>query len=87
MMFTPFVFIGGFFGWSLFGISLLLLIRWEITYRLYPERFYPSTNACLSCANCKEKLCTHKKQLKHFWRSEKRRLMKIRDKLLKKQTK
>ena len=50
----------------LLGISLLLLLRWEITLHRFPERFSPKTNACLSCANCEEKLCHHKKQLKSF---------------------
>lgn len=83
MMFTPFVFIGGFFGWSLFGLSFALLLRWEIAYRLHPERFYPSTNEYLSCANCKEKLCSHKTQLKDLWRREAKRAIKIKEKLLK----
>ena len=43
--------------------SLALLIKWEITYRAYPERFSDKTNMSLRCANCKEKLCAHKKQL------------------------
>ena len=81
MMFTPFVFIGGFFGWSLFGLSLGLLLRWEITYRRHPERFYPSTNEFLSCANCKEKLCAHKTQLRDLWKREAKRVRKIKEKL------
>ncbi len=47
-------------------IAALLLIEWEILYRLYPERFCRNTNEALSCANCKEKLCKHKKQLQGF---------------------
>ena len=27
------------------------------------ERFYEETNCTLSCANCEERLCAHKKQL------------------------
>lgn len=82
MMFTPFVFIGGFYAWSLLGLSLGLLIRWEITYRRHTERFYPSTNVYLSCANCKEKLCTHKTQLRDLWRREATRLDKLKKKIL-----
>jgi len=66
MMFTPLVFIPNLYAWSLLGISLLLLVRWEITLRRFPERFAVNTNACLSCAACTEKLCHHKKQLRHF---------------------
>jgi len=67
MMFTPLVFVPSVYTWSLLGLSLLLLARWEITYRLYPERFYEATNKSLECANCKEKLCHHKKQLRRLW--------------------
>ena len=81
MMFTPLIFINSLYGWSLFGISFLLLLRWEITYRFHPERFYPSTNEFLHCANCQEKLCTHKKQLKALWKHETERLKNIKDKL------
>lgn len=66
MMFTPFIFIPGKYTWSLLLLSLILLLRWEITFRLHPERFSPETNAFLSCFECSEKLCQNKKQLKRF---------------------
>lgn len=66
MMFTPLIFVGGLWSWSLLGLSLGLLLRWEITYLRHPERFYEKTNAALSCANCQEKLCQHKKSLRRF---------------------
>ncbi len=66
MMFTPFVFIPHPFTWSLLVLSLLLLLRWEITVHRHPERFSDHTNACVSCRNCEEKLCHHKKQLRQF---------------------
>ncbi len=66
MMFTPLVFIPSLYTYSLLGFALALLIRWEVTYKLHPERFSPATNRSLSCANCKEKLCSHKKQLRGF---------------------
>lgn len=68
MMFTPFIFIPNGYTWSLLAMSLLLLARWEITVHRYPERFSDRTNANLTCANCKEKLCHHKKQLQGFWK-------------------
>lgn len=80
MMFTPLVFINSLYGWTLFGVSFLLVLRWETSYRLHPERFYPSTNKFLQCANCQEKLCAHKKQLKTFWKNEKARLSKLKNK-------
>lgn len=68
MMFTPLIFIPHWYTWSLLGISLLLLLRWEITLRLHPERFSDRTNGCISCKNCTEKLCKHKKQLQQLLR-------------------
>lgn len=66
MMFTPYIFIPNGYAWSLLAMSIILLIRWEIAVRKYPERFSDRTNACVSCENCEEKLCHHKKQLWNF---------------------
>ena len=68
MMFTPLFFVKSPYTWSLLGLSLILLIRWEITFFRYPERFSDKTNAYLSCSNCSEKLCSHKKQLAKLWK-------------------
>jgi len=76
MMFTPLVFIPSLYTWSLLGLSLLLLLRWEITLRLHPERFSDRTNACLRCASCEEKLCHHKRQLRGFWEKNRIRFRK-----------
>ena len=73
MMFTPLVFIPHWYTYSLLGFAIALLLRWEITYRLHPERFSVSTNRCLDCSHCKEKLCSHKKQLKGFLKKYKTR--------------
>jgi len=74
MMFTPLVFIPGIYTWSLLGIALALLIQWEVLLRRYPERFSEVTNRSISCANCQEKLCHHKRQLHSFWKKHKSRL-------------
>ncbi|NLD88504.1 MAG: hypothetical protein GX633_09675, partial [Clostridiales bacterium] len=66
MMFTPLLFIGGLFAWSLLAIAVALLLHWEYAVYKYPERFTENTNDCLSCKNCPEKLCRHKKQLQKF---------------------
>ena len=66
MMFTPLVFVPDIFCQSLFMLGMILLIKWEIYASKYPERFSETTNKCLSCGQCKEKLCTHKRQLKGF---------------------
>ena len=84
MMFTPFLFLRSFFTWSLLAMSIILLVRWELTYRLYPKRFYASTNECLSCKNCPEKLCSHKKQLKRLWRTEYARIKRLKEKVISK---
>ncbi len=63
MMFTPLFFIRGLFTWSLLFLAVALLVRWEITFYKFPERFSENTNRYLECANCAEKLCVHKKQL------------------------
>ncbi len=74
MMFTPFLFVKHWYTWSLLGLSLILLLRWEITYRVRPERFSETTNAALSCAMCEEKLCHHKRQLRSFLKKQAKRL-------------
>ena len=63
MMFTPLLFIPHAYTWSLLAMSLIILLRWELTLRLRPERFAENTNACLSCKHCDEKLCLHKRHL------------------------
>lgn len=66
MMFTPMLFMGTFWGWSLLAMSLVLMARWEITFFRHPERFLESCNDSLACRNCQEKLCSHKRQLQHL---------------------
>jgi len=68
MMFTPLFFVRRQYTWSLLVLSVALLIRWEITFYLHPERFSERTNDYLQCRNCTEKLCAHKKQLNSLWR-------------------
>lgn len=57
MIFTPFLFIRNFFTWSLFFMSVLLVIRWEFTIVLKPEMFWDGSNEVLRCENCKDKIC------------------------------
>lgn len=73
MMFTPLLFVKNGYAWSLLGVALLLLLCWEFAVLRHPERFCESQNASLSCANCQEKLCHHKKQLQYFLKHEKLR--------------
>lgn len=52
MLVLPLVFIGGFYGWSLFVMAMLAAGSWEGNYYRHPERFYPQTNKALQCENC-----------------------------------
>ena len=63
MMFTPMLFIKNFFSWSLFFTSLVVLIRWELVYAKYPERFWENSNRTLQCRNCTDKTCQFKEKL------------------------
>ena len=67
MMFTPLFFVRRSYYWSLLALSVVLLLRWEITFFRHPERFSEKTNEYLKCVNCTEKLCAHKqKRLKRL---------------------
>ena len=68
MMFTPLFFVMKPYTWGLLALSVALLIRWEITFYLHPERFSEQTNDYLRCQNCTEKLCGHKKHLQRLWK-------------------
>ena len=68
MMFTPLFFVKRSYLWSLLFMSLILMIRWEVTFYRHPERFSEKTNDYLRCENCTEKLCVHKNQLQRLWK-------------------
>ena len=46
--------------------SVILFIRWEVTYKKHPERFSDKTNLAIRCTHCQEKLCQHKSQLRRM---------------------
>lgn len=58
MMFTPFIYVGGFYATSLVVIAFLAWLVWELCVMLYPERFWEKTNVSLKCCECTDKLCT-----------------------------
>lgn len=70
MMVTPLIFIQSLYTRSLVILALCIFIRWELTAYFAPYRFSDECNESLHCVNCKEKLCSHKKQLKYFWKKE-----------------
>ena len=58
MMFSPSIFIGGFYALSLVCMAVLCFIVWEVAVLVFPERFSEITNEALRCNNCTDKLCT-----------------------------
>jgi hypothetical protein len=57
MMFSPIVFIPGFYTWTLCLAALVVFVVWEVTFALHPERFWEGTNDALKCENCSDRLC------------------------------
>ena len=58
MMFTPMLFVKGFFSWSLLIMAFVIWGIWEIHVCIYPERFWEHSYAALRCSECTDKLCT-----------------------------
>lgn len=58
MMFTPMIFMGGFYAISLLLMATAVWILWELCVMMYPERFWENSNAALKCSDCTDKLCT-----------------------------
>ena len=57
MMFTPMLFVKGFFSISLILVSTVVWLAWELCVLIYPERFWEKSNAALKCSECTDKLC------------------------------
>lgn len=58
MMFSPLIFMGGFYALSLFVLAFIVWLVWELSIFIYPERFWEFSNEALKCSNCTDKLCT-----------------------------
>ena len=58
MMFSPLIFMGGFFALSLVVMAVAAWLVWELCIMMYPERFWERSNAALRCSECTDKLCT-----------------------------
>ena len=58
MMFSPLLFIGGFYALTLVAGAILAWLVWELCVMMYPERFWDKSNLALQCAECTDKLCT-----------------------------
>ena len=57
MMFTPMIFVKGFYSLSLLTLAVVIWLIWELCVAFYPERFWEKSNAALKCAQCTDKLC------------------------------
>lgn len=58
MMFSPIIFMGGFYAVSLFVMATFTWLVWEFCVFIYPERFWFKSNSALKCSECTDKLCT-----------------------------
>ena len=58
MMFSPLIYMPGFFSRSLVILAFLAWLIWELCVMMYPERFWDKSNAALKCSACTDKLCT-----------------------------
>ena len=58
MMFSPLLFVGGFYAVSLVVLACLAWLIWELCVMMYPERFWDHSNVALKCSECTDKLCT-----------------------------
>ena len=58
MMFTPLLYVRGFYARSLLLMSIAVWLVWEISVMIYPERFWEFSNEALKCSSCTDKLCT-----------------------------
>ena len=58
MMFSPLIFLDGFYAVSLVVMAVLSLLVWEISIILHPERFWENSNIALKCSECTDNLCT-----------------------------
>ena len=57
MMFSPFLFVPGFYTWSLLSGGIVVFIVWEASFSFHPERFWEGSNEALQCVNCTDRLC------------------------------
>ena len=58
MMFSPLIFMGGFYAVSLVVMAFTAWLVWELCIMIYPERFWDKSNIALKCSECTDKLCT-----------------------------
>lgn len=54
-------------------LSVILLLRWEITHARHPHRFYESSNRAMRCNECQEHLCKYKRAMRRAVGAKSRR--------------
>lgn len=57
MIFSPLLFVPGFYSISLICLAVIVFAVWESRFVLHPERFCEDTNEALRCKNCTDVLC------------------------------
>lgn len=67
MMFSPFIFIPGFYTWSLLGLGIIILIIWESGFVNHPERYWEGSNKALRCSHCTDRLCKERRCAPDFF--------------------
>ena len=70
MICTPLMVLKGPLVLSACILSVVLLIRWEVTHLRYPHRFYESSNRSMRCNECQEQLCKYKRALQKRCKSK-----------------
>lgn len=63
MMFSPLLFVKGFFAGSLVICAVIVFLVWEWTAFRHPERFCEGTNQVLKCSECTDLLCINAKKI------------------------
>ena len=63
MMFTPLIYVGGFFCTSLVVLSIMVFLVWEWTAFHHPERFDEGVNLALRCTECTDLLCINAQRI------------------------
>lgn len=58
MMFSPLLFVDGFYARSLVVMAAAVFLLWEYCIMAYPERFWEMSNEALKCSSCTDKLCS-----------------------------
>ena len=58
MMFSPLLFVDGFYARSLVIMAFAVWMLWEYAIMAYPDRFWEQSNEALQCSSCTDKLCS-----------------------------